>query len=190
MANKLGVSFELPLGCNIFTLRCLNVAGMFLLAEVLGQAYKTRNPVAYRANPVLFQHNVLNKILFPPLFFFSALYYTDIWSTLFVVLFYVQFVKTSSHNVPTLGRFLKLLILGLASLAFRQTNIFWVAVFPAAITFVQHINHGHEAVRDSLHRGVEGFGDTLYNVAKTSWKMEVVYDRSVSDASLIGTLPT
>ena len=190
LANKIGFSFELPLGCSIFVLRLLNVAGILLLAEVLGKAYKARTPTTSSTGPSVFQHSVLNMILFPALFFLSALYYTDIWSTLFVILSYVQFVETSQEAPPAFGRFLKLLVLGLASLGFRQTNIFWVAVFPAGVTIVQHIDKGHEAVRNSMHRGVEGFGDTLYSVAKTSWKMEVVYDPTVQDASLSGKLAT
>lgn len=121
--------------------------------------------------------------LFPPLFFFSALYYTDVWSTLFVVLFYVQIIEGKHTGI--LG-FLKLLGLGLASLACRQTNIFWVAIFPAGIALLQEIDKGHTAVKDSIHRGVQGFGDGIYSVAKQSWKMEVVYDPPVRDAWIDG----
>ncbi|KAK5138358.1 hypothetical protein LTR08_003419 [Meristemomyces frigidus] len=185
LRDKLGFTLELPLpGCDIFALRCINAVGLLLLVAVLAHTYKARNAAAYSFNPMLFQHSALNMVLFPPIFFFSALYYTDIWSTLFVVLFHIQLVKSTKEGASAVGRFTKLLILGLASLGFRQTNIFWVAIFPAGVVFVQHIDNGHEAVRDSIHRGVEGFGDTLYSVAKTSWKMEVVYDPTVKEAWL------
>lgn len=80
-----------------------------------------------------------------------------------------------------------LVLLGVASFTFRQTNIFWVAVFPAGLTLVHHIDRGHSVVKESMYRRVEGFSDSWLSVAKTSWKMEVVYDPSVRDAWLEGT---
>ena len=83
-----------------------------------------------------------------------------------------------------------LVLLGLASLMFRQTNILWVAVFPAGITLVNELDKGHLVVKDSMYRRVEGFGDSVWSVVKTSFKMEVVYDPSVRDAWMEGDGPT
>ena len=131
-------------------------------------------------------HNALNVTLFPPLFFFSALYYTDVASTLSVVAFYCYFLYSHENAPRTVTRNVVLVLLGLASLLFRQTNIFWVAVFPAGIGLVHELDRGHQVVKDSVHRRVEGFGDTLLSVARTTWKMEVVYDPSVPDAAMEG----
>ncbi|KAK5127625.1 hypothetical protein LTR85_006966 [Meristemomyces frigidus] len=182
LKDKLGINVELPLiGCDLFSLRCLNATGLALLVTLLVRLYRDRNPTAYNAHNLVFQHSALNMVLFPPLFFFSALYYTDIWSTLFVVLFYVQIIGGKHQGL--LG-FLRLMAVGSASLALRQTNIFWIAIFPAGIALVQEIDNGHAAVKDSIHRGVQGFGDGVFSVAKTSWKMNVVYDPPVRDASV------
>lgn len=187
MKEKLGIHFEIPLlGCNLSALRSINAIGLVLLVPLLVAAYRKRNPEAYRNHRVLFEHSALNIALFPPLFFFSALYYTDIWATLSAIIIYTQTINVSRENKRTLLHFIRLVTLGLFSLTFRQTNIFWVAVFPAGIEFVQHIDHGHQAVRDSMRRGVAGFGDSLYSVAKTSWKMQVIYDPPVGDASADG----
>lgn len=65
-------------------------------------------------------HVTLNICLFPPLFFFYGLYYTDVLSAGSVLLAYYFFL-----NRQTTG----LLVAGFLSLLFRQTNIFWIAVF-------------------------------------------------------------
>ena len=83
-----------------------------------------------------------------------------------------------------------LVSLGLISLMFRQTNIFWVVVFPAGIVLVRNLDKGHEVVKESMYRRAEGFGDSFASVARTSWKMEVVYDPSVRDAWLEGEMLT
>lgn len=70
---------------------------------------------------------------------------------------------------------------------FRQTNIFWVALYPAGITLVDHLDKGHNVVKYSIYRRVEGFGDSVVSLAKTAWKMEVIYDPSVRDAWIEGT---
>lgn len=142
-----------------------------------------------KVSDITAQHSALNIALFPPLFFFSALYYTDIASTLSVLLFYYFFMRSYQRYFTTPGRYATLVLLGLSSIMFRQTNIFWVAVFPAAFDLISELDKGHQAVKDSMYRRVEGFGDTLYSVAKTSWKMEVVYDPPVRHAASDGAVP-
>ena len=134
----------------------------------------------------LAQHNSLNIALFPPLFFFSALYYTDIASALSVMLCYYQLICSDKQSLNKLWWRLQYVALGLGSLMFRQTNIFWVALFPAAMTFLREVDQGHQVVKESMYRKVEGFGDTFNSVARTSWKMEVLYDPPVRDASFEG----
>lgn len=67
---------------------------------------------------LMVQHSAVNIALFPPLFFFSALYYTDVLSTLFVVLFYVTFLSSCRSSVPIWYRMITLVPLGVASLLF------------------------------------------------------------------------
>ncbi|KAI6796374.1 hypothetical protein KC363_g7241 [Hortaea werneckii] len=180
--ERFGFGFALPLlGCNLAALRLANVLGLALLAAVAYISYQTRSPHPRRERGI-FQHSALNMVLFPPLFFFSALYYTDIWSTLSVIVFYVQMVNAHRSNMKAAERFVRLVALGFVSLTFRQTNVFWITVFPAAVTLVQHLDKGQEAVRSSMHRGVDGFGDSLYSVAKTAWKFEIIYDPPVEES--------
>ncbi|KAF2864229.1 glycosyltransferase family 59 protein [Piedraia hortae CBS 480.64] len=89
-----------------------------------------------------------------------------------------------SYSGDFLSRFWLPFLFGSASLFFRQTNIFWIAIFPAAVRIIREMDRGHDAVRCSMLRKADGFGDSLYNVAKSSWKFDVVYDQSATDARL------
>lgn len=108
-------------------------------------------------------HRAVNIALFPPLFFFSGLYYTDVGSTAFVLLTYYLFLA-GGHK----GSSILFLPIAVASLFFRQTNIFWMAVFPAA---------------QSLFNLVQGSSDAA---ASSATKSEDVADPDMSRASITG----
>lgn len=77
-------------------------------------------------------------ICFPLLFFFSGLYYTDVFSTLAVIVTYTFWLAGNAAEGPTKA-LCKLLhfVFGLISLASRQTNIFWVGVFLGGLQVVE-----------------------------------------------------
>ena len=84
-------------------------------------------------------HTVLNMCLFPALFFFYALYYTDVASTFSVLYAYYCHLKKQKK---------RLFLAGLVSLWFRQTNIFWVAIFMGGL------GPGQESRRTGNRRGL------------------------------------
>ena len=174
------------IGCSLGSLRALNVVGVVLLFVLLRQAFLKKATAEGVKHARLFEHASLNVTLFPPLFFFSALYYTDVWSTLLVVTFYATLLDLDNDRHSRTWTSVKLVGIGILSLLFRQTNVFWVTAFPAGLVLVQQLDRGHQAVRDSVYREVEGFGDTWYSIAKTSWKMEVIYDPPVKDCWIDG----
>ncbi|KAK0268673.1 glucosyltransferase [Friedmanniomyces endolithicus] len=176
-----------PLDCSITGLRALNAVGLILLLLVVRLSYLQRASPETSAHHSLFDHSALNVALFPPLFFFSALYYTDVWSALSVLASYCFLTTAYRDKYGHWMRGTGLLALGLVSLMFRQTNIFWVTAFPAGLVLVKELDRGHEAIRNSMHRRTQGFGDSLYSIAKTSWKMAVIYDPPVRDAQINGT---
>lgn len=117
---------------------------------------------------------ILNICLFPPIFFFSGLYYTDVASLLIVLETYSWDLsrsnKESSNELlqtrQTQGcpswRTLIFWIYGLLSLTFRQTNIFWVAVFLGGLKVVRALysktaNHtspgSQRSLRDIVKHG-------------------------------------
>ncbi|KAL2293050.1 hypothetical protein FJTKL_08054 [Diaporthe vaccinii] len=82
-------------------------------------------------------HTGMNIGLFPLLFFFSALYYTDVFSTLMVLLaFQNHLERMSPKRTPWRNDFF-VVFLGVASLFMRQTNVFWVVVFLGGLEAVE-----------------------------------------------------
>lgn len=121
-------------------------------------------------------HTVLNICLFPPLFFFSGLYYTDILALLAVVEAYNWDLKRASESGGrTLLLTLGFLAFGLAALVCRQTNIFWVSVFLGGLQVVRRIRQSSKPCKST------GFS----TIVTRGFKNEV-YDPLVSEASLAG----
>lgn len=125
-------------------------------------------------------HTVLNVCLFPPLFFFSGLYYTDGLALLAVIEAYNWDVKRSgrgsSSRTTTVLETAAFVCFGLAALVCRQTNIFWVAVFLGGLRAVR-------LVRESSRLCV---GSRFVDVVRGSLQNEL-YDPPVAEASLPGT---
>ncbi|KAI0841346.1 glycosyltransferase family 59 protein [Hypoxylon sp. FL0890] len=85
----------------------------------------------------------INISLFPVLFFFSGLYYTDVISTFVVLLAYVNHLGRVSKDRTSLANDAYTLFLGLLALCMRQTNIFWVVVYMGGLEAV----HGIKTLR-------------------------------------------
>ncbi|KAF2962850.1 hypothetical protein GQX73_g10722 [Xylaria multiplex] len=81
----------------------------------------------------------INIGLFPVLFFFSGLYYTDPSSTLVVLLAYANHLTRVGTERPPFSNDIYTLALGILALAFRQTNIFWVVVYIGGLEVVHAI---------------------------------------------------
>lgn len=84
-------------------------------------------------------HTGINIALFPLLFFFSGLYYTDVLSTCVVLRMYHLFLERKGAYSNSAAGLIWMYPSGLAALAMRQTNIFWVAVFMGALEMVRTI---------------------------------------------------
>ncbi|KIW19874.1 hypothetical protein PV08_00449 [Exophiala spinifera] len=126
---------------NVFLLYLL-IFALYILAAV---GRKTVN-----------HHSVLQRefsiIVFPLLFFFSALYYTDLFSVFTVVVAHIFWSASTSATTgrrKALYQFLHL-VTGLVSLSSRQTNIFWVAVYLGGLQVVESVksNIGISKVHD------------------------------------------
>ena len=53
-----------------------------------------------------------------------------------MVAFLAYFLHVNRRETPRAVDDLLIVILGIVSLLFRQTNVFWVSVFPAAVVLV------------------------------------------------------
>ncbi|GME26814.1 Alpha- glucosyltransferase alg10 [Neofusicoccum parvum] len=183
--------------CDIYVLRALNCSLALFIAQVsfsiLARLYgllKQKSSAEVTASSdarqaVLFTnavHTALNICLFPPLFFFFGLYYTDVPSTFFVLLSYFYALKAQQKEGKNMkfSSVINTVVLGVAALFFRQTNIFWVAIFPAGLAVVQ-------ALKKSAHPTPEDAKeDTFGDVLRNSLMYMSVYDRPVRYASIEG----
>lgn len=84
-------------------------------------------------------HTILNICLFPVLFFFSGLYYTDVLALLMVLYHFGEEFGSIGSDTPRALSLLILLPTALFALLVRQTNIFWVAVFCGGLQVVRTI---------------------------------------------------
>jgi alpha-1,2-glucosyltransferase len=185
-------------GCETSSLRALNVGAIALICLVAyhlrahlskpnpndadTQSRSTKQPQTSQKDwtPILHAHSALNIALFPPLFFFSALYYTDVMSTLAVLLSYQAFL-TREHTQNRLLHSLMIVVVGVFALLFRQTNIFWVAVFPAGLAVV-------DVLADKQGKTSQVSGN-VQSITKDAWSYGKVYDVPVGDAGLQGMNP-
>ena len=134
-------------GFSTATLRLTNVVLAAGIPVLLGLAHPKRQPGRRRRGfeVTLLMHANLNVMLFPLLFFFSALYYTDVLSTVVVMVTYgmrtrlLRSSRSAGLATAVLGRSL-VLLLGVYAMLVRQTNVFWVAVFLAGLRAVETLS--------------------------------------------------
>lgn len=121
--------------------------------------------------PTELAHAAINVCLFPPLFFFYGLYYTDVLSAVSVLLVYKYFL-VERHSAVIIAA-------GLLSLLFRQTNVLWVAIFLGGLAFCRTIS--------KRQQGANLFNEpTLLDILQASWQHASAYDPPISEASFEG----
>lgn len=172
---------------NTTFFRFTNLVGATLLAwivcQILHILYRSTNhdrqdertsrdtPITW--SPTEVAHSAMNICLFPPLFFFYGLYYTDVLSALFVLLVYKYFLEKRDPAVIIVG--------GCFSLLFRQTNVLWVGVFLGGLAFCRVIPKGQKDSEFSNE-------PTFLEILQASWRHASAYDPPISEASLEGCL--
>ncbi|KAL7683734.1 putative alpha-2-glucosyltransferase Alg10 [Plasmopara halstedii] len=124
--------------CSVSVLRSLNVVfalGNVVLCVLLRKLVSPLDP-----NVLL---HALRIAAFPPLFFFSFLFYTDAGATFFVLLMVVLAERVDLLQCsPVRGSFMLSAMSGAVSVLFRQTNIIWV-VFVAGTVVVRSVELAH-----------------------------------------------
>jgi alpha-1,2-glucosyltransferase len=185
-------------GCSTASLRALNILASVLIclsSYDLLRLLRTRcvksldvtidgNPLYSKQNirpstMILDANTALNIALFPPLFFFSALFYTDVWSTLMVLLSYNVFLRKKTASASPF-EVICAVIVGLLALLFRQTNIFWVAVFPAGLEVIDTLKTQAPLAQTSK-------APNMVEAIQSSWKHGVIQDCAVRDAAFQGS---
>lgn len=116
-----------------------------------------------------------NIWLFSPLFFFSGLYYTDVQSALWVLLSFQAYLRYEKDGFQSFSEAISLIRFGVIALFFRQTNIFWVAVFPAGLGLVS-------SLRQSAQKATYVHNVGFWEMCEASWYESALYDPPVEEA--------
>lgn len=146
---------------------------LFLIIEEqdeTGEAVPKHPKAKSRRSTEVLNHAAFNICVFPPLFFFYGLYYTDVISAISVLVTYRFYLKGANKS---------LVIAGIASLFFRQTNIFWVSVFLGGLEINRSLATGHSGVEFPIK-------PKLTDVVVGSLQYTCVYDPLVSEARFEG----
>lgn len=133
--------------CSIYNLRAFNVfvVSCISVLVLICRVHLTRTTAKLdsdRKIPEMSVRDILtgiNVALFPVLFFFSGLYYTDPASTLIVLLAYANHLTRVETEEPSLLNDVYSLTLGILALGFRQTNIFWVVVYMGGLEVIHAV---------------------------------------------------
>jgi alpha-1,2-glucosyltransferase len=92
-------------------------------------------------------------------------------STVFVFLCFQRFLDAQVSRSDHIAWSIAQILLGAWALLFRQTNIFWVAVFPAGLAIIQGAA-ACSKTRSSQRNEYQSFQQVLHN----AWVNSVVYD--------------
>ncbi|KAF3052505.1 glucosyltransferase [Didymella keratinophila] len=118
-----------------------------------------------------------NVASFPPLFFFGAMYYTDVMSTAAVLISYGAFLERAAKPQKSILDDLFTVFIGVVALFFRQTNIFWVAVFPAGLTVIETLRENGRTTSSAIKQGYVA-------VMQEAWFKGTIRDRALRDGGL------
>lgn len=169
-----------PVDAGVFAIRAFNYSALtillplklgLLLRAIRDGGLKNREPS--RGSQIA--HTVLNVCLFPVLFFFSALYYTDVFSVL-TVLGTCYWHYQQAKSVSTMSIYNVAIVLnGLISLSLRQTNIFWVAIYLGGLQVIRELGDSGRSNQSIQDVFVEG------------WTQGLIYDPTVDEAGMEGS---
>lgn len=124
---------------NVFALAVLAYLALQCRREIEARLYEAQFSGKLRITSQYALHTAFNIALFPLLFFFSGLYYTDVASTAAVLAAFLNHLKRMGRDQSSILSDLTTILLGVFTLFFRQTNVFWVVVFMGGLEAVHAI---------------------------------------------------
>ncbi|KAL7792037.1 glycosyltransferase family 59 protein [Trichoderma ceciliae] len=133
--------------CDPKFLRATNAIGIVALSyiallcrkEIEARLHQAHSSVSIKAVSQYAMHTAFNIALFPLLFFFSGLYYTDVVSTAAVLAAFLNHLRRVDQDCSSFLSDIVTILVGLCSLAMRQTNVFWVVVFMGGLEAVHAV---------------------------------------------------
>jgi alpha-1,2-glucosyltransferase len=166
--------------CDVFTLRLFNVLVLALTVAYTASCYviinRPSNASPFRVSPAAL-HTAYNIALFPPLFFFSGLFYTDVLSTCLVLRMHKFFLQRD--------RGISLYVAGILALTLRQTNIFWIAVYMGGLEVVRTLQNMPKPPQKVLPepKTWKELATSTFN----SYSRGEIHDVSLKNAEIYGT---
>ena len=153
MLSYLGPKFSELVGltrsvvCGPRTLRATNVAAIRVLSYIAflcrhlieARIHEEHSTTKLTVRSQYAVHTAFNIGLFPLLFFFSGLYYTDVVSTTVVLGAYLNHLSRVGRDKSSFLSDILTMILGIAALFMRQTNVFWIVVYMGGLETVHAI---------------------------------------------------
>ncbi|KAL7932992.1 glycosyltransferase family 59 protein [Trichoderma chlorosporum] len=133
--------------CDPKTLRATNAIGVIFLSymamlcrkEIEARLYQAHALVTAKGVSQYAMHTAFNIALFPLLFFFSGLYYTDVMSTAVVLVAFLNHLHRVGRDHSSFLSDIVTIGLGLWTLTMRQTNVFWVVIFMGGLEAVHSV---------------------------------------------------
>lgn len=133
--------------CEAQSLRAASAIALMILAylallcrhEIEARLYEAHSSTKLRVFSQYSLHTAVNIALFPVLFFFSGLYYTDVASTAMVLGAYLHHLRRLGRDRSSFRSDFVTIVLGVMTLWFRQTNVFWVVVYMGGVEAVHAI---------------------------------------------------
>ncbi|KAK5988111.1 Dol-P-Glc:Glc(2)Man(9)GlcNAc(2)-PP-Dol alpha-1,2-glucosyltransferase [Cladobotryum mycophilum] len=151
MAKSTG--FIAAYSCDPKTLRATSAVGLIILSyltvlcrrEMEARLHQGHSHSATKINMTFkivspyAMHTAFNIALFPLLFFFSGLYYTDVVSTAVVLVSFLNHLVRVGRDRNSFFNDGLTVFLGVCGLVMRQTNVFWVVVFMGGLEAVHAV---------------------------------------------------
>lgn len=125
--------------CGTTALRSLNFIGTALVfPAVVTYIQRVRKSDTYLEKQA---GTLMPLIMFPLMWFFGFLYYTDVWSTVFVVMSLAVVLVDSNAETDRTMKIMRrayAAVLSAISVAFRQTNILWAGYIAVTALEEEH----------------------------------------------------
>ncbi|KAM0522561.1 hypothetical protein ACHAPE_002153 [Trichoderma viride] len=133
--------------CDPKTLRATNAVSIIILSYIAllcrkaieARLHQAHSSASISSTSHYATHTAFNIALFPLLFFFSGLYYTDVVSTAVVLASFLNHLHRIGRDQSSFLSDVMTIVLGLCSLTMRQTNVFWVVVFMGGLEAVHAV---------------------------------------------------
>ncbi|PNP55526.1 hypothetical protein THARTR1_04356 [Trichoderma harzianum] len=133
--------------CDPKTLRATNAIGIIILSyiallcrtQIEVRLHQAHSSISIKAVSQYAMHTAFNIALFPLLFFFSGLYYTDVVSTAVALVAFLNHLHRVGRDHSSFLSDIVTIALGLWTLTMRQTNVFWVVVFMGGLEAVHSV---------------------------------------------------